>query len=88
MSWNELVKAAGPASRALALFSVAIWGGQFAKLFKPPADDFVTWLCSGMALAGAVIAIVQIGVGAWRSIFNHPPRPPEIEPPPSIDRLL
>jgi hypothetical protein len=66
-SWSAVIKAAGPASGAFALIAVALFGGQFAAKFKSPFDDFASWMCIIMLAIGAIIAIIQIGMNAYRS---------------------
>lgn len=68
-SWSAIIKAAGSASGAFALIALGFYGGQYAAKFKSPYDEFASWICLCLLASGAIIAIVQIGVNAWRSLF-------------------
>ena len=70
LSWTELIRAGGPASGACGLFALGVYGGQYAVKFKPPFDDYASWGCLTLMTAGTIIAIPQIGVVAYRSLFT------------------
>ena len=55
-----VIKSAGPAAGGLAIAFYGVWGGQYAKKFKAPVDDFASWACFAAIVIGLIIAI-------WRS---------------------
>jgi hypothetical protein len=57
----EVIKAAGPAAGGLAIALYGVWGGQYAAKFKPPIDDFASWVCFAAMIIGLAIA-------TWRAV--------------------
>jgi hypothetical protein len=81
--WSVLIKSAGPASGAFALIALGIYGGQYAAKFKTPFDDCASFGCLSLMVIGALIAIPQIGVTAYRSSFPSIRAPSRSAEPPS-----
>ncbi len=68
--WTALIRAGGPASGAVLLVAVGAYGGTQAAQFKPPFDDYASWICLFLMAIGGLIATVQIGTTAYRSSFS------------------
>jgi hypothetical protein len=77
-AFTHVIKAAGPATGGLALFGVGIYGGQYACRFKAPFDDYASWGCMILMVAGGSIAIIQIIRQACKKTITHPAENPKI----------
>jgi hypothetical protein len=62
--WRTLIMEAGPATGPLLLAATGLYGGRYAAEFKPPFDDYASWICIAFVVTGGIIATVQFTVSA------------------------
>lgn len=55
-----LVKAAGDFAGPLSIVLVGVYSGQYAKLFKPPLDDYASYCCLGVLVIGMVGLVITL----------------------------